>query len=238
MRSWAALAVAAALAIGLIATASIGEAHTSKTKRVCHRRHHRRICTTVHVKPRRRVSTTTTTTSSTSDSTPATSNTTSGNTSTTTTQTTTTATTTTTDSSTSAALPHGTEVDELSTGQQSPLYAIDAYQRTLAAGTIHLNIYNYDQDPHTLAIDDSGGQQVSEHGRGPRRAHGHAGEPDGHPPARHLCALVHAAPACRGGDEDDDRRQVAASAVSDLRDRARRFWRHPGFQRAAIVVVG
>lgn len=161
MRSWAALAVAAALAIGLIATASIGEAHTSRPKRVCHRRHHRRICTTVHVKPRRRVSATTTTTSSSSDSTPATSNTTSGNTSTTTTQTTTTATTTTTDSSTSAGLPHGTEVDELSTGQPSPLYAIDAYQRTLAAGTIHLNIYNYDQDPHTLAIDDSGGQQVS-----------------------------------------------------------------------------
>jgi uncharacterized cupredoxin-like copper-binding protein len=174
VRSWAALTVAAALAIGLIATASIGEAHTSKTKRVCHRRHHRRICTTVHVKPRRRVSTTTTTTTSSSDSTPETSNATSGNTSTTTAQTTTTATTTTTDSSTSAGLPHGTEVDELSTGQQSPLYAIDAYQRTLAAGTIHFNIYNYDQDPHTLAIDDSGGQPISDTVAVPA---GHTGTP-------------------------------------------------------------
>jgi uncharacterized cupredoxin-like copper-binding protein len=163
VRSWAALAVAGALAIGLVATASIGEAHTSKPKQVCHRRHHRRICTTVHAKPRRRVSTTTTTTSTTSGSTtPATSNQTGGSTSTTATQTATTQTTTTTDSSTSTALPHGTEVDERTTGQPSPFYAIDAYQRTLAAGTIHFNIYNYDQDPHTLAIADSGGQQISD----------------------------------------------------------------------------
>ena len=70
-------------------------------------------------------------------------------TSTTATQTTTTQTTT-TSSSTSASLPHGTEVDERATGQQSPFYALDANERTLAAGTIHFNIYNYDQDPHTL----------------------------------------------------------------------------------------
>jgi len=76
--------------------------------------------------------------------------------------TTTTQTTTTTSSSTSAALPHGTEVDEHATGQQSPFYAMDAYQRTLAAGTIHFNIYNYDQDPHTLAIADSHGHQSSD----------------------------------------------------------------------------
>jgi len=61
-----------------------------------------------------------------------------------------------------------------STGQQSPLYAIDAYQRTLAAGTIHFNIYNYDQDPHTLAIDDSGGQPISDTVAVPA---GHTGTP-------------------------------------------------------------
>jgi hypothetical protein len=165
VRSWAALVVAGALAVGLVATASIGEAHTSKPKQVCHRRHHRRVCTTVHVKPRRRVTTTTTTTSTASDSTtPATAGTTGGSTtiSTTATQTTTTQTTATTSSSTSAALPHGTEVDERATGQQSPFYAMDAYQPTLAAGTIHFNVYNYDQDPHTLAIADSNGQQISD----------------------------------------------------------------------------
>jgi hypothetical protein len=39
---------------------------------------------------------------------------------------------------------------------------MDAYQRTLAAGTIHFNIYNYDQDPHTLAIADSDGHQIGD----------------------------------------------------------------------------
>jgi plastocyanin len=155
-------AVACALAAALVATASISEAHTSKPKPACHRRHQRRVCRTGHVKPRRRVTTTTTTTTSSGSTTPATSNTTGGSTSTSTTAVQTTTTQTTTSSSTSAALPHGTEVDERATGQQSPFYAIDAYQRTLAAGTIRFNIYNYDQDPHTLAVADSGGQQLTD----------------------------------------------------------------------------
>jgi hypothetical protein len=172
----AALVVATALAAGLVATVSVGEAHTSKPKLVCHRRHQRRVCRTVHVKPRRRVTTTTTTTTSSGSTTPATSATTGGSTSTSTSmvQTTTTQTTTTTSSSTSAALAHGTEVDERATGQQSPFYAIDAYQRTLAAGTIRFNIYNYDQDPHTLAVADSGGQQLTDAVSVPA---GHTGTP-------------------------------------------------------------
>jgi uncharacterized cupredoxin-like copper-binding protein len=154
--------VAGALAAGLIATASSGEAHTSKPKPVCHRRHQRRVCRTVHAKPHRRVTTTTTTTTTTTSSnstTPATSSTTGGSA---TTPAPTTTTQTTTSSSTSAALPRGTEVDERATGQPSPFYAIDAYQRTLAAGTIRFNVYNYDQDPHTLAVADSGGQQLTD----------------------------------------------------------------------------
>jgi plastocyanin len=164
VRSRAALVVAGALAVGLVATASIGEAHTRKPKLVCQRRHHRRVCRTAHIKPHRRVTTTTTTSTASGSTRPATAGTTSGSatTSTTATQTTTTQTTTTTSSSTSAALPHGTEVDERATGQQSPFYAMDANEHTLAAGTIRFNIYNYDQDPHTLAIADSSGQQISD----------------------------------------------------------------------------
>ena len=119
---------------------------------------------------------TTTTTTSSGKRTPATSSTTRGSTSTMTgvEHTTTAQTTTTTSSSTSAALPHGTEVDERATGQQSPFYAIDAYQRALAAGTIRFNIYNYDQDPHTLAVVDSGGQQLTDAVAVPA---GHTGTP-------------------------------------------------------------
>ena len=152
------LVVAGALAVGLIVTVSLGEAYAGRAQRVCHRRAHRRVCRTVHAKPRPRVKTTTTTTSTASGSATAAPST----TTVTTTTSTATQTTTTTSSSTQAALPHGTEVDERATGLQSPLYAINAYQRTLAAGTIHFNIYNYDQDPHTLAIADSDGQQLSD----------------------------------------------------------------------------
>lgn len=72
-----------------------------------------------------------------------------------------TATTTTTTTSSAAALPHGTQVDERATGQSSPFYALDANERTLAAGTIHFNIYNFDQDPHTLAVEDTNGTQLT-----------------------------------------------------------------------------
>ena len=52
-------------------------------------------------------------------------------------------------------------MDERATGQSSPFYALDANERTLAAGTIHFNIYNYDQDPHTLAVADANGTQLT-----------------------------------------------------------------------------
>lgn len=164
MRTRAALALACAVAAGLIATVSLGEAYAGKPLRVCHHRAHRRVCKTVHAKPRPRVKTTTTSTASgsTTAAPPKTAGTTTSSTVTQTTTTQTTTTTTTTSSSTSVALPHGTEVDERVTGLQTPFYAINAYQRTLAAGTIHFNIYNYDQDPHTLAIADAGGQQLSD----------------------------------------------------------------------------
>ncbi len=53
-------------------------------------------------------------------------------------------------------------MDERATGQASPFYALDANERTLAAGTIHFNIYNFDQDPHTFAVADANGQQLDE----------------------------------------------------------------------------
>jgi plastocyanin len=57
--------------------------------------------------------------------------------------------------------PDGTEVDETATGRQSPYYALTPYESTLAAGTIHFNVYNYDQDPHTFAIANAQGHQIS-----------------------------------------------------------------------------
>jgi hypothetical protein len=164
LRSRLALLVAGALAVGLIATVSLSEAYAGKPKRVCHRRAHRRVCRTLHAKPRPRVRTKSRTSpgNTTSTPTPVAPSTTVTTTTSTAAQTTTTQTTTTTSSSTPPALPHGTELDERATGLQSPFYAIDAYQRTLAAGTIHFNVYNYDQDPHTLAIADSDGQQLGD----------------------------------------------------------------------------
>jgi plastocyanin len=79
----------------------------------------------------------------------------------TTTHTQTTATQTTTSSTTQSSLAHGTEVDENATGVQSPLYSLTPYEPTLAAGTVHFNVYNYDQDPHTFAIADAQGHQIS-----------------------------------------------------------------------------
>ena len=173
MRSRAALVLAGAAATALLASVGLGQAHAGKARWVCHRHGHRRVCRTVHVKPTKRVtsSTTTTTTSSSSGSAPAPS------TATTTISTQTTATptmTTSTSASAPPALAHGTEVDERATGQASPFYSINAYQRTLAAGTIHFNVYNYDQDPHTLAIDDANGQPVGDTVAVPS---GHTGTP-------------------------------------------------------------
>ena len=70
--------------------------------------------------------------------------------------------TTTTSSSGTPPLAHGTQVDERATGQSSPFYALDANERTLAAGTIRFNVYNFDQDPHTLAVADANGQQIGD----------------------------------------------------------------------------
>jgi len=164
------LLAAGALALSPLAAASLGEAHTRKPVRVCHRRHHRRICTTVRTKPRRpRKVTTVTSTSTTASS--STSSTTTASTTTTATSATQTTTSTTTTSS-AASLPHGTQVDERATGQASPFYALDANEPTLAAGTIHFNIYNFDQDPHTFAVADANGQQLSSTVQVP------AGQPD------------------------------------------------------------
>jgi plastocyanin len=174
VRSRAAAVLAGALALELVVTASLTQAHASKPKRTCHRVHHRLVCTSIHVKSRRPV--TSTTTGSAPDpgtGSAATQTTVTTTTSTTATQTATTQTTT-TDSSTAAPLPHGTEVDERAMGQQSPFYLLDAYQRTLAAGSIRFNIYNYDQDPHTFAIADSNGAQITGDVQVPA---GHTGTP-------------------------------------------------------------
>jgi Copper binding proteins, plastocyanin/azurin family len=148
---------AGALAAWTLAAATLGEAHPAKPQRICHRRHHRRVCRTVKRKPRRPHTTTTTstTTSATSTSSSVTSS-----TSATATQTTTTLTSTTT-SSGPPPLPHGTEIDERATGLQSPFYALDANERALAAGAVHFNIYNFDQDPHTFAVANANGQQLT-----------------------------------------------------------------------------
>ena len=174
MRSRAGLVLAGVFALQLLVTASLTEAHASRSKRVCHRAHHRLLCTTVHVRSRRPVTTTTPSTA------PASGTSTASNQSTVTTTTSTTATqtattqTTTTSSSTAAPLPHGTEVDERATGQRSPFYSLDAYQPTLATGSVRFNIYNYDQDPHTFAIADSSGQQITGDVQVPA---GHTGTP-------------------------------------------------------------
>jgi hypothetical protein len=177
LRARAAAVVAGAIAAALIASVGLGQAHGAKPKRVCHRHHHRRVCHSVHAKPTRHRSTTTTTSTSSQGSgttAPATTTTTTTSSSTTSTQTATTQTTTSSTSSAPPPLPHGTEVDERATGLASPFYALDAYQPTLAAGTVHFNIYNYDQDPHTFAIDDAAGQQLSDVLQVPA---GHTGTP-------------------------------------------------------------
>jgi plastocyanin len=149
------LLAASVLAAWMLAAVSLGEAHPSKPARVCHRRHHRRPCPAPHTKAHRPGTITTVTSTTSIASTPTTS--------TTTTASTTSATqTTTTSSSGPAPLPHGTEVDERATGQQSPFYALNANERTLAAGSIRFNIYNFDQDPHTFAIADANGQQLTQ----------------------------------------------------------------------------
>jgi plastocyanin len=151
------------LCAALLAAASLVEAHPSKPQRVCHRRHGRRVCTIVRPKPRRHRKTTTSTTTSTSSATTSEQSTSTSETITTqtsTAQTTATQTTTTT-TSTTASLPHGTQVEERATGEASPFYALTANEQTFAAGTIHFNVYNTDQDPHTFAIASADGQQLT-----------------------------------------------------------------------------
>jgi uncharacterized cupredoxin-like copper-binding protein len=157
--------------LALAPATSLGNGHARRpaTVRVCTRRRGhpgKRTCRTIHVR-RRHPSTlatqTTTTTTSAATSTGgavATSSTqtqTQTQTQTSTAQTTTTQTTTTP----SQALPDGTQVDERATGEQSPLYSMEANEPTLAAGTLHFNIYNTDQDPHTFAIANAEGQQLT-----------------------------------------------------------------------------
>ena len=147
----------AALCIGVLAGTSLGDAASrAKPKRTCRRVHHHRVCTKPHTKPRRQ---TTTNSTSTTNSDPTSTVTTTTTNTTATPKTTTTQTTTST--TTQAVLPHGTEVDETATGGLSPFYAMNAYEPTLAAGSVHFNVYNYDQDPHTFAIADTHGHQIS-----------------------------------------------------------------------------
>jgi hypothetical protein len=156
----AASILAGAAAVVLLATVGLGQARTTRVHRVCRRSGHRRVCRKVHVKPpkTRTRTATTSSTSSTSSSVPTLQTTTSTSAPAATVSQT--ATTTTTTSTSAPALPSGTEVDERATGLQSPLYALDANAHTFAAGTVHFNVYNYDQDPHTLAVETTTGQQI------------------------------------------------------------------------------
>jgi uncharacterized cupredoxin-like copper-binding protein len=156
-------------ALALAPATSLGKGHARKpaTVRVCRRRRGhpgKRSCRTIPVKRRHpttlatQTTTTTTSAATSTGSAVATSTTTSSTqTQTSSTQTTTTQTT----STQSQALPDGTQVDERATGEQSPLYSMEANEATLAAGTLHFNIYNTDQDPHTFAIANADGQQVT-----------------------------------------------------------------------------
>jgi uncharacterized cupredoxin-like copper-binding protein len=161
-------------ALALAPATSLGKGHARKpaTVRVCtHRRGHpgKRTCRTIRVKHRHPTTlatqtTSTTTSAATSTGGAAATSTTTSSTQTQTSpaQTTTTQTTTTQTTSTgSQALPDGTQVDERATGEQSPLYSMEANEPTLAAGTLHFNVYNTDQDPHTFAIANADGQQVT-----------------------------------------------------------------------------
>ena len=151
------------LMAALLAAASFG-APPRKPARSCHVRHRHRVCRVAHNKPRRTSTTTATTATTTTTSSAAPPDSSTPTTSTTSTQTGAQASatqTTTTSSSTAAQLPHGTEVDERATGLQSPFYALTANEPTLAAGTIHFNVYNFDQDPHTIAVADASGQQLT-----------------------------------------------------------------------------
>jgi plastocyanin len=151
-----AIALAACVLVpASLVAASLGQARTTTRRvHVCHRSHHRRVCRWVRIRRAPKPTTVTTTSSSSSSTTTSASV-------TTTTTTTASIATTTTSTTTSASLPHGTAVGERATGESSPFYALDANERTLAAGVIHFNIYNYDQDPHTFAVADANGQQVS-----------------------------------------------------------------------------
>lgn len=164
MRLAALVSVGCVLTAGIIADTSVGATtHPRQPARVCHRRHGHRICTKVRAKPRRPPTPTrqTSVTSTQSVSAPPTSTTTTSQT-TTSTQTTATQTVTTSSSTTTSSLPHGTQVTERATGQQSPFYALSANESTFASGTIRFNVYNTDQDPHTFAVADANGNQLTD----------------------------------------------------------------------------
>ena len=158
-------------ALALAPATSLGKGHARKpaTVRVCTRRrghHGKRTCRTIRVKRRHptTVATHTTTTTTSAATSPGGAVATSTTASSTQTQTQTSPaqiTTTQTTSTRSQALPDGTQVDERATGEQSPLYSMEANEPTLAAGTLHFNVYNTDQDPHTFAIANADGQQVT-----------------------------------------------------------------------------
>ena len=176
MRRRAALVGLGLAAVALLCTAlvlapatSLGKGHARKpaTVRVCTRRRGHpgeRTCRTIHVKRRHPTSVATHTTTTTTSAATSTGGAVATSTTTSSTQTQTSPaqiTTTQTTSTRPQALPDGTQVDERATGEQSPLYSMEANEPTLAAGTLHFNVYNTDQDPHTFAIANADGQQVT-----------------------------------------------------------------------------
>ena len=176
MRRRAALVGLGLAAVALLCTAlvlapatSLGKGHARKpaTVRVCTRRRGhpgKRTCRTIHVKRRHPTSVATHTTTTTTSAATSTGGAVATSTTTSSTQTQTSPaqiTTTQTTSTRPQALPDGTQVDERATGEQSPLYSMEANEPTLAAGTLHFNVYNTDQDPHTFAIANADGQQVT-----------------------------------------------------------------------------
>ena len=59
----------------------------------------------------------------------------------------------------SGPLPSRLEVDENDQGQPPRPYSLWPSHNPVASGTVQFNVYNFGQDPHTLAIVNSSGQR-------------------------------------------------------------------------------
>jgi plastocyanin len=60
-----------------------------------------------------------------------------------------------------APLPSRLEVDENDLGSQPRPYSLYPTHNPVAAGTVEFNVYNFGQDPHTFAIEDSKHHQLA-----------------------------------------------------------------------------